>query len=102
MKLPPSVEMTTTRADFVRLLPAAVNHVEFREEGNAFVHGGQTALGERSQREWRITLDPMPALRIGSVVLERHRADFRFSGYGPDEIAAFMARFELYFRRGGG
>lgn len=94
--------MTTTRADFVRLLPAAVNHVAFHEEGNDFVYCGQTPAGGTMNREWRITLEPMPALCIGSVVLERHRAGFRFTGYLPDEIAAFMARFELYFRRGGG
>lgn len=94
--------MTTTRADFVRLLPAAVDHAAFREEGNEFVFRGPTPVSANGHREWRITLDPMPALRIGAVVLERHRAAFRFSGYAPDEIADFMARFELYFRRGGG
>jgi hypothetical protein len=102
MRLPATFEMTTTRADFLRLLPAAVDQVAFVEEGNCFVHREQTSGGRDALREWRITLDPMPALRIGAVVLERHRAGFQFSGYTPEEVTAFMSRFELYFRRGGG
>lgn len=95
MKLPLHLEMSTTRADFLRLLPAAVNHVAFAEEGEAFVH-------REGARGWRIGLQPLPPLRIGQVRLERHRVDFDFSGFAPAEIEAFMARFELHFRRGGG
>jgi hypothetical protein len=95
MKLPRQLEMTTTRADFLRLLPAAVDHVAFAEEGEAFVH-------REGARGWRIGLQPLPALRIGQVRLERHQVDFDFSGFTPAEIETFMARFELYFHRGGG
>ncbi len=95
MKLSLRLEMTTTRADFLRLLPAAVNHVAFSEEGDAFVHCDGV-------RGWRIGLQPLPQLRIGVVRLDRHRVDFEFTGYSTAEIDAFMARFELYFRRGGG
>lgn len=95
MKLPLSFEMTTTLADFRRLLPAAVGHVPFVEENGAFVHrdGGCS---------WRIGVKSLPQLQAGLMRLERHRFDFRFSGYSDDEIEAFMARFEMYFRRGGG
>jgi hypothetical protein len=95
MKLPLRFEMTTTRADFRRLLPAAVNHVCFIEEGGAFVHhdGGRT---------WRIGIKPLPQLRLGLVRLERHQIDLAFEGYSAGEIEDFMTRFELYFRRGGG
>lgn len=87
--------MTTTLADFRRLLPAAVGHVEFVEEHGAFVH-------RDGARGWRIGLAPLPQLRLGLIGLERHRLDFRFSGYSAAEIEAFMARFEMHFRRGGG
>ncbi len=95
MKLPLSFEMTTTRADFRRLLPAAVNHVAYAETGDAFVH-------RDGERGWHISMAPLPQLRIGLIRLERHRVDFEFEGYSSAEIKHFMARFETYFRRGGG
>ena len=95
MKLPLGFDMTTTRADFRRLLPAAVAHAPFVEEGEAFVHRDGT-------RGWRIAITPLPKLEIGLIRLERHRVEFSFSGYAPNEIDAFMARFEAHFRRGGG
>ena len=95
MKLPLRFEMTTTRADFRRLLPAAVNHAPFVEEDEAFVH-------RDGERGWRIGLASLPKLEIGLIRLERHRVDFDFDGYSLKEIDEFMARFEMYFRRGGG
>ncbi len=95
MKLPLRFEMTTTRADFRRLLPAAVNHVAFVEDDRGFLH-------RDGERGWRIGLASLPKLEIGLIRLERHRVDFDFDGYSPREIDEFMARFEMYFRRGGG
>jgi hypothetical protein len=95
MKLPHTFEMTTTRAELRRLLPAAVNHVPFVEEEGAFVH-------REGARSWRIGVKPLPQLRVGAVRLERYRIDFDFSGFAAGEIEDFMARFEMYFRRGGG
>ena len=95
MKLPLSFEMTTTLEDFRRLLPAAVGYVPFVEEGSAFVH-------HEGKRGWRIALTPLPKLKAGLMRLERHRLDFQFEGYTEAEVAAFMKRFEMYFRRGGG
>lgn len=95
MILPTRLEMTTSRADFVRLLPAAVGHVPWKDEGDAFSwHDGQAG--------WRIGFKPMPRLIIGWVQLERYEVTFTFDGYSEEEQRAFMARFELYFRRGGG
>ena len=95
MKLPLSFEMTVTRADFLRLLPAAVGGAMFVEEPDAFQH-------REPQRAWRIAFEPLPELRIGLIRLERHRVGFAFEGYREAEIEAFMARFELHYRRGGG
>lgn len=95
MKLPRSFEMTVTRAEFVRLLPAAVGGDEYDEEPDAFVH-------REPNRSWRIGFQALSELRIALVKLSRHRVEFEFEGYSVDEIDAFMARFELYFRRGGG
>jgi hypothetical protein len=87
--------MTTTRSDFRRLLPAAVNHVPFVEEEGAFVH-------REGARNWRIALTSLPQLQLGAIRLERYRIDFEFAGYSAIEIEHFMARFEMHFRRGGG
>ena len=95
MKLPPRFEMTITRADFRRLLPAAVNHVPYAEVDGAFVH-------RDGERGWRIGIEQLPQLRLGLIGLERHQIDFSFTGYPAREIEDFMARFEMYFRRGGG
>jgi hypothetical protein len=95
MKLPPRFDMTITRADFRRLLPAAVNHVPHAEVDGAFVH-------RDGERGWRIGVKQLPQLRLGLIRLERHQVDFSFTGYTAGEIEDFMARFEMYFRRGGG
>lgn len=95
MRLPLSFETSLTRADFLRLLPAAVGGEGFRDEGSVFRH-------EEQQRSWRISLEPLPQLEMGRVKMDRHRLTFAFEGYADAEIDRFMARFELYFRRGGG
>jgi len=95
MKPPLRFEMTTTRAEFLRLLPAAVNHLRFVEEDGTFVH-------RDGARRWRIGLTPLSDLRLGMIRLERYGIDIDFAGYSDAEIADYLARFELYFRRGGG
>ncbi|OIR07213.1 hypothetical protein GALL_108020 [mine drainage metagenome] len=95
MKFSQCVEMSITRADFLRLLPAAVNHAPFSVAGERIAHHG-------AGRSWNIRLTALPDLRIGLVRLERHRVLLSLDGYGEEEAAAFMRRFELYFRRGGG
>lgn len=95
MKLPRTFEVTATRAELLRILPAAVDHDAFVDQGDGFVH-------QRDGRSWRIGLTPLPELQIGSMHLERHRVDISFAGYSEAETDAFMARLELHFRRGGG
>ena len=95
MKLPLRFETTTTRAEFLRVLPAAVGDAEFVEEGDTFVH-------REGARRWRIRFGSLPELRLGLIRLERHQIEIAFEGYTAEEIDAFMARFELHFRRGGG
>jgi len=95
VKLPQHFEMTITRADFLRLLPAAVGHQPFSVAGERIVHRDDS-------RSWTIRLAALPDLRLGLVRLERQRVTLAFEGYGEAEIDAFMRRFELHFRRGGG
>ena len=95
MKLPLRFEMSITRVEFLRLLPAAVGHQAFSVEGGRIEH-------RDGRRSWSIRLTALPDLRIGLLGLERQRVELAFEGYGEEELAAFMRRFELYFRRGGG
>jgi hypothetical protein len=95
MKLPLQFEATTTRAEFARLLPAAVGYADFVEDGDSFVH-------REGARSWRIRFTALPDLRLGLIRLGRHRVEFEFQGHTAEEIAAFMEKFELHFRRGGG
>lgn len=88
-------EMTTSRADFMRLLPAGVGGMAYRLEDGDIVQGD-------AARGWRIALTPLPELALGLIRLERFRVVFSFRGYSAAEIAAFFRRFDLYFARGGG
>ncbi|MFA7282214.1 MAG: hypothetical protein WC100_19190 [Sterolibacterium sp.] len=95
MRLPQSFEITLARADFVRLLPAAVGNDQFVDEGAVFRH-------EEKHRSWRIDFKSLPEIMMGQMRMERHRLSFFFDGYSDTEIDQFMSRFEVNFRRGGG
>jgi hypothetical protein len=88
-------EMSISRADFLRTLPAAVAHDAFEVVGDEVVHRGDG-------RSWRIVLRPMPDLVIASLALPRHAVEIRLEGYDDAGARNFVERFELHFRRGGG
>ena len=88
-------QTTITQAEFLRLLPAAVDGATFKAAGGIISHG-------HDQRGWRITLTPLPDLTHGLIRLERQRVVFAFCGFAASEITAFFRRFDLYFARGGG
>lgn len=89
------LEMTLSRVEFLRLLPGAVGPLTETGEADLFE-------GQDGPRRWRIRLVPLPDLRVGGVVLPRHRVELRLEGYAEGEAAAFMARFHRGFQRGGG
>ena len=91
MKFPLSYDATTTRADFLRLLPQATGTEDFVE-----------CDGQFSGRGWSIRLTSIPPLEIGRVRLERHRVEIEFDGLDEAAQDAFMQRFTLYYQRGGG
>ena len=88
-------EMTISRAEFLRLLPAAVAGATYEVTDSEITHGD-------SRRGWRIRLDPMADLAHGRIRLPRHRVAFAFNGFAAREVEAFFRRFDLYFARGGG
>lgn len=91
MKFPLTYDATTTREDFVRLLPQATGNVEFQAIDDRFCGRG-----------WSLRLTPIPPLEIGMFRLERHRIEIEFGGLTLDEQDRFMQRFTLYYQRGGG
>lgn len=91
MKFPLSYDATTTREDFLRLLPQATGGARFQEIDGRFRGDG-----------WSLGLTPIPPLVIGMVRLERHRVDIAFDGLTVDEQDRFMQRFTLHYQRGGG
>ncbi len=91
MKFPRSYDATITRADFLRLLPAATGDAGFTEQDGLFCGRG-----------WSLQFTAIPALEIGMVRLERHRVEIAFAGMTPEAEEVFMQRFTLHYQRGGG
>ena len=87
-------EMGITRADFLRLLPAAVGHAPFRVEGDE-IHGDGAP-------SWRIRLRELPKRRIGLVALPVLGVDLVIEAPAGIEAQAFVDRFLLGFQRAGG
>ncbi len=88
-------EMTIARDEFLRSLPAAVDHVPFRVDGDDI-------RSLDPERKWRIAVAPLADLAIGMIRLPRHRVEIFLTDCSVEETRRFLARFELYFRRGGG
>lgn len=91
MRFPLAYDATTTRDDFVRLLPQATGQGAIRE-----INGGFSGNG------WSLKLTRIAPLEIGLVRLERHRVEIDFDGMSVEEQERFMQRFTLYYQRGGG
>jgi hypothetical protein len=88
-------EMGCTRDDLLRWLPAATGHAPARIEGDAVVlsvAGGEVRIEARERPPRRIALVTLPVLAVA----------FRFEGVDAAAREAFLARFDLYTRRGGG
>lgn len=90
-----SWDMSITRAEFERSLPAAVDNVAYSVDGQKFIHRAGNLC-------WQITLDPLPDRVIALLRLPRHRVGFRLEGYDEAARAVWIERFWRYFQRGGG
>jgi hypothetical protein len=88
-----SVEMSLSREEFFRLLPAAVG---------PFVVDGDTVEPGDGTCRWRVRLTPLAIERAGAVAIPRHQVDIAMEGCSEAEAAAFMERFLRGFLRGGG
>lgn len=88
------LEMAISREEFLRLLPGAVG--SFAEGEDGLFRGAEGA------GRWSIRLVPLADLRLGSVVLPRHRVEARLTSCPAEAAEAFLARFLRGFMRGGG
>ncbi|MBP1636568.1 MAG: hypothetical protein H6Q10_3142 [Acidobacteria bacterium] len=88
-----SLEMSLSREEFFRALPAAVG---------PFVVDGDTIRPPGGTGGWLIRLTPLADHRVGSVAVARHRVEVDFQGASDSEVEVFMNRFRRGFLRGGG
>ena len=89
------LEMGLTHRDFFRLLPGATGHALVVREGNRLTVG--TEAGQVA-----ITLGPETARRLASLKVPVTEVTLEFTGFSPPARAAFLKRFDLAFRKGGG
>ncbi len=87
--------MGIDHAELFRRLPAAVGFRDYRVVEDAIIL-------QEDHRSIEIRYSDEEIRRLGAMRLPITRLEFRFAGYSEDEINAFMSRFDLYFRRGGG
>jgi hypothetical protein len=90
-----SLEMSLSRADFLRLLPSALDVPSVEETDGVF-------RGADGPRVWTIRLIPLVDRHLGSVTLPCHRIEISLEGHSKTAAAAFLARFHRGFLRGGG
>jgi hypothetical protein len=87
--------MALTHAELLRSLPRAAPGMECR------IQGAEIELAAPPRRVL-ITLGPERTRALGSLVLPETEVHLRWEGYSPAEREAFLVRFDLAFRRGGG
>ena len=88
-------EMGLTHADFFRILPSAIDHHPFHSHDRRVEidYGGRSVQIELGDEKIRgIALLQLPYIEMS----------FTFDGFSDAQRKAFMDRFDLYFRRGGG
>jgi hypothetical protein len=88
-------DMSCTEAEWLRWLPQAIGELEWQRESGCVrvrIGGGTLDLA------WR----EAPPRRIALLELARLHVTFSFENVDDEVRHAFMKRFDLYLRRGGG
>jgi hypothetical protein len=88
-------EMGITRAEFLRLLPVAVNHETWHLAGDT-IEGAGAAV------QWRIHLEDKPARKIGNFALPVLGVTLSIEKPSGKAASRFLDRFLLAFQRAGG
>jgi hypothetical protein len=82
-------------AELFRLLPRAIGGRTWR------VHRDLITITAQEQQVY-IKLFPEGRRDLGALKLPVTMLEFSFHGFTPEQVDAFMERFDLAFRRGGG
>lgn len=90
-----SRDMGITHSEFFRTLPAALPALPYA------VQGSEVTISDDTRR-LVISLSPEGRRRIAALSLPTTQVHFTFSGYSPQDVDRFMARFDRAFQRGGG
>lgn len=88
-------ELGLTHSEFYRSLPPAIAHHAFSVDENRI-------LIDYGDRKVILELGPQQVRSIASLRLPYVEVRFTFEGFPVTQRQEFMARFERYFRRGGG
>jgi len=88
-------DMALTHAEFLRSLPNAAPGMKLEKTD------GVIQLYDPPRR-LRIELGPERRHRLGSLTLPRTSIRLLFEGFSETERTAFLERFDLAYRRGGG
>ncbi len=88
-------EMGFSHAEFMRLLPKAVNGADIQAKGR------EIRVGDGS-RLLRIDLSEESERRLGHIRIPVTHVRLTFTGYSEAEIEAALFRFERSFQKGGG
>jgi len=88
-------EMALTRADFLRLLPVAVDLAPYRVQGEEIASDGGSPA-------WRIRLEERPARAFGPVAIPVLAVTLSIEGAPEEAAQSFVARFLLGYQRAGG
>lgn len=88
-------EMTISHADFFRTLPAVMGETPYTVEGNA-------VTAKWSGGTVEIALSPEGKRSFGPIPLPVTHVEMLFRGLGEEKARDFLARFDNYYRRGGG
>lgn len=87
--------MGFTRAEFLRLLPAALRHYPYTLAGN---HIQVTVEG----KPLHITLGDEQVRRIAALALPWIPVEFDYTQLDEAAFQTFLQHFDLYYRKGGG
>ena len=90
-----SRDMGITHGEFFRTLSSALPTLGYTVQGSDVIVSDDT-------RRLVIHLSPEGRRRIAALSLPTTQVHFTFSGYSPQDVEQFMARFDRAFQRGGG
>jgi hypothetical protein len=90
-----SRDMGIAHSELLRALPGAIGHRRYT------VHQGLITIKDR-YGEVELRLCPQRERALGALRLPSTPVVFTFTGHTWEQLQAFMDRFELYIRRGGG